>query len=309
MRKMLAIIASLFCLNGFAAAAPVLQDTIPSIGATSLPPVLSDSAPFRPFNLYDKPKKWGFVTHLPSDLWQLAKSPFKKQNLPGLAVVAGSTALLIWQDQALLNGAKQLGDNIHLERETGYKVLLKAGESKVLKIPTNLNTALYQMGEGGTSMLIAGGLFLYGKIDHDYRALQTASDLTEGFLMMGFSTQVLKRISGRQSPFMSTRKGGKWSPFPSFADYQTNTSNYDAFPSGHLATMMCTVTILAENYPEKKWIRPLGYSLISMVGFAMMNTEVHWAGDYPLAIALGYVSGKIVTGRHKRKHKILPGMY
>ena len=260
-------------------------------------------------NGYPRPKKWGFITNLPSDLLQVAKSPFQKKNLLGLGIVAGTTALLIWQDQNLINGVKQFADDIHLQRETGYKVFVKAGDTKILKIPTNLNTALYQLGEGGTSMFIAGGLYVYGKINKDYRALQTASDLAEGFVLMGLSTQILKRITGRQSPFMSTQPGGKWQPFPSFAEYQRNTPNYDGFPSGHLATMMCTVTILAENYPEKKWIKPVGYLVMSLSGLAMMNTEVHWAGDYPLALALGYISGKIVVGRHKKLPKKLPAMY
>ncbi|NML20302.1 phosphatase PAP2 family protein [Pseudoflavitalea sp. G-6-1-2] len=260
-------------------------------------------------NGYPRPKKWGFITNLPSDLLQVAKSPFQKKNLLGLGIVAGTTALLIWQDQNLIDETKRFADNIHLQRETGYKVFLKAGDTKILKIPTNLNTALYQLGEGGTSMFIAGGLFIYGKINKDYRALQTASDLAEGFVLMGLGTQILKRITGRQSPFMSTQPGGKWQPFPSFAEYQRNTPNYDGFPSGHLATMMCTVTILAENYPEKKWIKPVGYLIMGLSGFAMMNTEVHWAGDYPLALALGYVSGKIVVGRHKKPAKKLPAMY
>ncbi|HEY1201925.1 MAG TPA: phosphatase PAP2 family protein, partial [Niastella sp.] len=159
---------------------------------------------------------------------------------------------------------------------------------------------LYQLGEGGTSMLVSGGLFIYGKINKDKRALQTASDIAETFITMGITTQVLKRISGRQSPFMRTQAGGAWHPFPSFKEYQQNTSNYDAFPSGHLATMMATVTVLTTNYPEKKWIAILGYSLIGLSGWAMINTEVHWIADYPLALALGYISGKITCLRHKK---------
>ncbi len=32
----------------------------------------------------------------------------------------------------------------------------------------------------------------------------------------------------------------------------------------------------------------------------MMNNKVHWAGDYPLAIALGYLCAKQVV-KHNRK--------
>jgi membrane-associated phospholipid phosphatase len=270
-----------------------------------LPAVAQDTTvciPVQPVQLQAiPPKKWGFITNVPADLLQIAKSPFKKNNLPGFAVVVASTALLIPFDQRILDGVKRSSDHIHLQPQTDYKILLQVGDTKILKLPKNINTALYQIGEGGTSMLVSGGLYIYGKISKDYRALQTASDLAETFITMGITTQVLKRISGRESPFVRTQPGGAWHPFPSFKEYQQNTPSYDAFPSGHLATMMATVTVLTTNYPEKKWIGILGYSLIGLSGWAMINTEVHWIADYPLALALGYISGKITCLRHKKK--------
>jgi len=250
---------------------------------------------------YDRPKKWGFITNVPSDMVQIAKSPFQKTNLLGLGLIAASTAILIPYDQPILDAIKRASTHVHLDPATEYSVPIKIGDTKLLKIPQNWNSALYQLGEGGTSMIVGGGLFIFGKIAKDNRALQTASDITETFITMGITTQVLKRMTGRESPFMRTKPGGAWHPFPSFKDYQVNTSNYDAFPSGHLATMMATVTVLTTNYPEKKWIGYLGYSLIGLTGWAMANTEVHWVGDYPLALALGYISGKISCMRHQKK--------
>ncbi|MFL5743581.1 MAG: phosphatase PAP2 family protein [Niastella sp.] len=251
-------------------------------------------------NYYERPQKWGFITHVPYDLVQIGKSPFQKKNLLGLSVVAASTAILIPYDQPILDAVKRASDHIHLESQTDYSVPLKIGDTKIIKVPRNFNSALYQLGEGGTSLLVGSGLFIFGKINKDNRALQTASDIAETFITMGVTTQVLKRMTGRESPFMRTKPGGAWRPFPSFKEYQVNTSNYDAFPSGHLATMMATVTVLTTNYPEKKWIGILGYSLIGLTGWAMVNTEVHWVADYPLALALGYISGRITCLRHKK---------
>jgi membrane-associated phospholipid phosphatase len=149
-------------------------------------------------------------------------------------------------------------------------------------------------------MILAGGIWIYGKLAKDYRAIATASDLAETFVTMGVTTQILKRISGRESPYVATVQGGRWRPLPSFGEYQRNTPFYDAFPSGHLATLTATVTVLASNYPEKKWIKPVGYLVMALSSWAMMNTEVHWPGDYPLAIAVGYLSGKVTTLRHKK---------
>ncbi len=250
-----------------------------------------------------KPNLFKNLAKVPADLWYIAKSPVQKRNWVGLTAVAASTAFLIIKDQQIISWARNTSDDIGLNPQTDYNILLKFGTTKIIKVPKNLNTALYQIGEGGTSMMLAGGLWIYGKIKKDRRAISTANDLAETFVTMGVTTQIIKRITGRESPFLATQSGGRWTPFPAFADYQRNTSAYDAFPSGHLSTMMATVTVLSYNYPEKKWIKPVGYTLIGLSAWAMMNTEVHWAGDYPLAIAVGYLSGKITTWRHKVKNK------
>ena len=71
--------------------------------------------------------------------------------------------------------------------------------------------------------------------------------------------------------------------------------NYDAFPTGHLATAMATVTVIADNYPEYHFIRPVGYGLMGLLGYSMLNNGVHWACDYPVGIALGYAFAKIAV--------------
>jgi Membrane-associated phospholipid phosphatase len=144
-----------------------------------------------------------------------------------------------------------------------------------------------------------------GLITNDNRAIQTASQIGEGYLAMGITVQLIKHLTGRQSPFKTTEGSGNWQLFPPLSHYQSDVPNHDAFPSGHLATAMASITIYAENYPEIRWIRPVGYTVMGIVGLAMMNNGVHWLSDYPLAIAIGYTYGKIVTARGKAI-RILP---
>jgi hypothetical protein len=251
-----------------------------------------------------KPEKWGFIKHVPNNLWKMAKSPFKKENLGSLALVAGATAFLVWQDHNLMNGVQNTANQISLDNRTKYNPVLRIGEVVLLKAPDNLNSALYQLGDGGTSLLLAGGLYIYGKTHHDNRALQAASDVTETVITMAIANKTIKWMAGRQEPLRATQPGGKWQPFTSPKNFWNDKSNYDAFCSGHVSTLTATVTVLSENFPEKKWIKPIGYSLVGMMAFALSNTQVHWVGDYPLAFALGYLSGKITASRHKNK---IPG--
>jgi membrane-associated phospholipid phosphatase len=254
--------------------------------------------------IYTKPKSFSFLTNLPKDFAGIASAPFKKNAIKPILIIAASSAALILADQTILDGVKRFTENIGLSGDEKYKDILtiRAGSTNInlYKAPQNLNTAIYQLGQGFPSLLLGGGLYVYGKIHKDYRAISTANQLAEAFILMGVSTQIVKRITGRQTPVRATSNGGDWNFFPAFKDYQKNTPNYDAFPSGHLATLASTVTILTENYPEKKWIKPVGYSITALVGFSMINNKVHWAGDYPVALALGYLCAKQVVKRSRR---------
>jgi membrane-associated phospholipid phosphatase len=253
--------------------------------------------------VYGKPKKWTFITNLPKDAGGIVSTTFSKEAVKPLLVVAGTTGALLLSDQAIADGVQQFSRNIHLDpAEDNKNVMMKLGgkDVAILRFPGNVNTALYQIGQGFPSLVIGAGLFTYGKIKNDYRALSTSSQLAESFILMGVGTQIVKRITGRQSPSEANTPGGNWHFFPSFSEFQQHTPNYDAFPSGHLATLMSTITIFAENYPEKRWIRPVGYSISALVCFSMINNEVHWASDYPLALAMGYLCAKQVVKRSRQ---------
>ena len=69
-------------------------------------------------------------------------------------------------------------------------------------------------------------------------------------------------------------------------------------------TATLTFTILAERYPEyAKVLYPVGGVWVTALGFQMMNNGVHWASDYPLGIAMGYVIGKISVQMGKDESK------
>ena len=254
--------------------------------------------------LFYKPRPFEFVKHVPSDLAQLAKVTVAKRNLGNIGLIVGSTALLVAFDQQIADGCQQFGRFIHLDPDRKFHraVEMKIGslEVGVLDLPQNLNSFFYFLGEGWPSIIVAGGFWGYGISKNDYRARQTASQLGEMFFSLAITTQLLKRLSGHQSPFESTKPGGAWHPFVNWGTYQKDVSYYDAFPSGHLATIMATVTILAGNYPSNKYIKPVGYSIMGLVGYAMVNNGVHWMGDYPLAIAIGYACGQIALGRGQK---------
>ena len=249
-----------------------------------------------------KPKTFSFATHIPGDFAGYIKQSFQTKNLYKAGIVAGATALLIVFDQQINDGVQSFARRNGISAEEDFNPIFRpklfGKNTNIGKWPKNFNTAVYNFGQGSTVMWMAAGFFIAGKIKNDNRALQTASQLVEAFLALGASTQILKYSTGRETPGSATAPGGKWRPFPSVSNFNNNKPKYDAFPSGHLATFVSAVTIVAENYPRVKWIKPVGYTIAGLLSFAMMNNGVHWAGDYPLGFAMGYGFGKFITKKN-----------
>lgn len=252
---------------------------------------------------YVKPSFWGTIARGPRDLASFAENSFSKTSVPWLAAIAASTLVLIEYDQKLYNGAGKIGDKLHISRKDKTRPFLKIGGVPVFRGPTDLGSAMYFLGDGWISLGLCAYFEGYGLIRDDWRALTTGHQLVEGLLVTGVATQAVKRITGRETPSASTGDGGVWRFFPSPGQYQKHRTRYDAFPSGHLATGMMAVTVMAENYPEKKLIKPIGYSLLGALSFQMMNNGVHWAGDYPLGLGIGYMIGKTIAASGNRTGK------
>jgi hypothetical protein len=242
---------------------------------------------------YPKPKFW-FVTKLPATYPGAVRMAFRKESIKPWIIVAASTAILLQFDQKIANEVQRFSRFINVDNTRIYHhgLSFKLGKTSfdVYEPPGNVNTFIYEMGEGVPSLLIAAGFWGFGLGNKDYRAISTASQIVQATTATGFMTQFLKRTTGRESPFRKSQDGGKWRPFPKPSVYQHSVPMYDAFPSGHMGTMMSTYVVITENYPEKRWIHPVGLSIISLVGLAMINNDVHWASDYPLA--MGYAFGK-----------------
>jgi hypothetical protein len=250
--------------------------------------------------VYQKPTVFGFITHIPRNYVNLGKETIKKKNLKWLGVTIAATAIMYSADEWTIEKAQHVRKWGVTEKHE-YNTLFD-----MIDVPLNTSAAMYHLGHGNTSLLVSGGFLIVGGIKKDYRALHTGTEIVESILTLGIFTQGLKRVFGRESPEASTQPRGKWSGFPGWNEYMTHTSHYDAMPSGHVATLTSTVTVLSKNYPEIKWIKPVGYTLIGVLGIEMMNSGVHWSSDYPLGFLIGYSVGSVVANGKIKKIKTDP---
>ena len=225
-----------------------------------------------------------------------------------MAAMAVVTGILIAADQHIYEETYRAGDRLHISHEGQqppaieiYNPIMKKN-LRIFPGPNDLGSAMYFLGDGFFHAVIAGSFLTYGFAASDNRALQTSSQMAEAIIANAIVVQTLKHTTGRENPNTETAPGGKWRFFPNQIDYHKHVNKYDAFPSGHLPTALITTTIIAENYPEYKFVRPLGYTLMCALAFQMVNNGVHWASDYPLSIYLGYTFARIAIdkGRTKR---------
>jgi membrane-associated phospholipid phosphatase len=135
------------------------------------------------------------------------------------------------------------------------------------------------IGDGTTQFALAGSFAAYGIVFKDQKALRTGSQIVQAVLASGAVIQVLKHITGRESPFVRSTPTGTWKILPNQIDYHRRVPYFDAYPSGHICTSMATVIVIAENYPDVKWIRPAGYAFTTLVGLGMLSNGIHWVSD------------------------------
>lgn len=291
MRNSVFTLLIIFLLNSFA----IAQEQQDSVTFQSYK--VSEIETFK----YQKLKISDLYRNLPKNIVNTAKSMVSKEVYPYSIASVGATASLVPLDPFLTRNARSLGEQLGFDYDHTYA---KAGP--VQFIPANVNTALYFLGNGTAVVLMGAGFATYGFLAKDYRAQSVSAQLVQSIIVSGVFSQTLKRITGRESPFITSQEGRQhsyWQPFPSFSAYQKDTSRYDAVPSGHLTTGLAAWTVIAENYPEYRWIKPVGYTVLGLMCFEMVQSGVHWTSDYPIAILFGYLIGKNIAKSAIKKEK------
>jgi len=249
--------------------------------ALAQPGCESDVVGFRRDSLYELarehyvPQWHSMFTNIPGDWVRGSRSAFRSCNLPVLVGMTALTGVLIVTD----DDTWQLSDRWY----KGSTAVKEASDF------------FEYLGDGTPQFGLAGAFAVYGFAAGDRRSLRTASQVVEAILACGVVVQTLKHLTGRESPLVSTTPGGRWDFFPNQIEYHKHVPAYDAYPSGHIATALATVTVVAENYPEWKWVKPVGYTIVACIGIAMGNTGIHWYSDYPLGLVLGYSFGMLAS--------------
>ncbi len=245
------------------------------------------------------------ITEMPRTAWDFLKNSFCCEAFPGWFAVLSTSVVLYHYDADIYEGTQRTGRGWGLSNTDKTRTVYKVGKYDILRLPSDANSAFYFLGDGWLHIGTAVGMFATGYLNDYPRPYNTGLQLIHGMAISTFFNQLIKRSTGREAPSDRTVPRGAWRPFPSPKDYDANTAKYDAVPSGHIMTSTLVFTIIRGNYPEHDWwLWPTEIAYLSILGFAMVNNGVHWASDYPLGIAIGYMVGKssLKLGKADQSH-------
>jgi membrane-associated phospholipid phosphatase len=146
-------------------------------------------------------------------------------------------------------------------------------------------------GNGAISLPALGAFYLYGYFGENAKTERTALIAAESFLVTGLFTTVLKTVAGRHRP----------STGDSSNSFDGLTTDHHSFPSGHTSTVFAIATVIANEYEDVPYIKPISYGIATMSGFSRINDEKHWASDVFFGAALGYFTSKTLLRLHSNK--------
>ena len=108
-----------------------------------------------------------------------------------------------------------------------------------------------------------------------------------GYVAADLVESALKPVVGRERPHVSGRPD-RFHPF-------TTVGDYHAFPSAHVAHAAAIAAGVAEYGGERRWVAPLAYAAVGVVGWDRIRADQHWTSDVVAGAAIGVVGSKTVV--------------
>ncbi len=148
------------------------------------------------------------------------------------------------------------------------------------------------VGSGYLTVGVVGGMYLYGEVAEDSKAVETALFSVESFALTGVFVQVIKRTAGRHRPYTGD-------PYNTWGGPSLASSN-DSFPSGHSSSAFAVASVIALEY-DNYVVPPLAYGVAAITGYNRMQHNAHWASDVFVGAAIGYFTGKAIVASHRNR--------
>lgn len=145
------------------------------------------------------------------------------------------------------------------------------------------------LGEPYTLLPIAAFMYFGGTAAHSDHFRETGLLSFEALADVTVMQLALKSVFDRQRPLESQGNG----EFEASSGARYSSS----FPSGHAIETFALASVLAHEYPHKKWVQVLAYSYAAGVVGARLAANKHFPGDVMGGGAIGWFVGDFVYGK------------
>lgn len=154
-----------------------------------------------------------------------------------------------------------------------------------------LGTDVSLLGQAYTLLPITAAFYFGGTAAHSDHFRETGLLSFEALADVTVIDLALKSIFDRQRPLEGHGNG----------EFEASTSPRwnSSFPSGHAIETFALASVVAHEYPHKKWVQILAYCYAAGVTGARLAANRHFPGDVMAGTAIGWFTGDYVYGhRH-----------
>jgi membrane-associated phospholipid phosphatase len=153
----------------------------------------------------------------------------------------------------------------------------------------HLGNDVSYLGEPYTLLPIAAGFYFGGTKFGSDHFRETGLLSFEALADVTVVELALKSVFDRQRPLEGAGNG----------EFEASTSPRwnSSFPSGHAIETFALASVIAHEYPHKRWVQILAYSYAAGVVGARLAANKHFPGDVMAGGAIGWFVGDYVYGK------------
>ena len=170
------------------------------------------------------------------------------------------------------------------------RLIADRGHSPVVN---SLSNAGNDLGTAGHIIPVLAGSYVIERIAGRRRPADDIVDAAAGYAASDIIEGLLKSAVGRERPMVSGNPE-RFHPFTSRGDFHS-------FPSGHL-THISSIAAAAAIESHEPWVRALGISATTLVGWQRIHADQHWTSDVIAGALLGDFVSSAVVHRLRRLH-------
>jgi len=154
---------------------------------------------------------------------------------------------------------------------------------------TTLGNDVSYLGDAYTLLPLTAAMYFGGTAAHSDHFRETGLLTFESLADVTVVELALKSIFDRQRPLQGRGNG----------EFEASTSPRwnSSFPSGHSIETFALASVVAHEYPHKKWVQILAYSYAAGVVGARLAANQHFPGDVMAGGAIGWFVGDYVYGK------------